>query len=149
MIAYLIPYVMAFTSGGTGYARRWLDHSRRDTSLATATIQDVQLASGTYAAGTAAGTSRWWREHSAAFSSRKTSSSPNLASGTIGTDDATVTAPTTTCYFQQQRGGGEQRAAPRRSAVTRVRRHLTGKGFTVALGRCNCSQAVPVARFPR
>ena len=90
-VAYLIPWNMPFTSGGTATIAAG-STIRGATSLATATVESVQIASGSFAAGTAAGFLNLVEGSLVGTFTSENIVVTNLASGTIGTDDATVTA---------------------------------------------------------
>jgi mannitol-specific phosphotransferase system IIBC component len=128
-IAYLIPLVVAFTSGGTATISSG-STIRGATSGATATVADVQIASGTFAAGTAAGNLTLVEGTLTGTFGSENIVVTNLASGTIGTDDATVTAPTVTCYSNNSAAVA---TASGTSAISRYEGATasTGKGFTV------------------
>src|SRR5262245_41433689 len=91
--AFLL-WAMPFTSGGTATIAPGAT-IRGVTSKALATVRDVMVASGTFAAGTAAG---WFMLEEGSLVGTFTGENivvTNLASGLIGTDDATVTANVT------------------------------------------------------
>jgi len=89
-IAYLIPWVVPFTSGGTAVPVAG-SIIRGAISGATATIDAVQLSSGTFAAGNAVGNFTLVEGTLVnAFGSENVIIT-NPATGSIGTDDATVT----------------------------------------------------------
>lgn len=128
-IAYLIPWVMTFTSGGTAVPAAG-STIRGATSGATATISDVQLVSGTYAAGTAAGNFTLVEGTLTGTFGSENIVITNLASGTIGTDDATVVAPVVhNCAITSAAAAvlAGTSAISRYEGVTAS----TGKGFTV------------------
>jgi hypothetical protein len=89
-IAYLIPWVVPFTSGGTAVPVAG-STIRGATTGATATIDSVQLMSGTYAAGTAAGNFTLVEGTLVNAFGSENIVITNPATGSIGTDDATIT----------------------------------------------------------
>jgi len=87
---YLVPWVVPFSGGGTSEIVAG-STIRGATSGATAQIAIVQLYSGTWAAGDAAGFMTLQEGSLVGTFGSENVVITNLASGTVGTDDATVT----------------------------------------------------------
>jgi len=124
-----LQWTVPFTSAGT--AVPLAGHTIRGaTSAARATIKEVMLASGTYAAGTAAGFFVLEEGSLVGTFGSENIIITNLASGTVGTDDATVTANVT------RNVAIAAAAAPATTAATTISRYEgtaagASKGFTI------------------
>jgi hypothetical protein len=131
-VAFLIPWVVPFTSGGTAVPVAG-STIRGAISGATATIESVQLSSGTFAAGNAVGNFTLVEGTLVNAFGSENIIITNPAVGSVGTDDATVTpAVVHNCAITAQ-------AASVLAGTTAVSRFegtvaSTSKGFTVGLG---------------
>ena len=92
-VAFL-QWVVPFTSGGTSEIAAGA-MIRGATSAATARVEEVMLYSGSFAGGDAAGFLMIEEDSLVGTFGAENIVVTNLASGTIGTDDATVTANVT------------------------------------------------------
>lgn len=127
--AYLIPWTVPFTSGGTATLVSG-STIRGVTSGATATVDSVQLASGTFAAGTAAGNFTLVEGTLTGTFTSENIVITNPATGAIGTDDATVTAAV---VFNCAVTTAAAAVLAGTSAISRYEGSVAsaGKGFTV------------------
>jgi hypothetical protein len=131
-VAFL-NWVVPFSSGGTAEIVAG-STIRGATSLATATVQEVlNTTAGTFAAGTAAGFLVLQEGSLVGTFASENIVITNLASGTIGTDDATITAAVVhNCAITTA-------AAAVLAGTTAVSRYegaagSASKGFTVGVG---------------
>lgn len=127
-VAYL-SWVLPFSSGGTAVIAAG-STIRGATSRATALVDAVQIASGSFAAGTAAGHLILQEGSLVGTFGSENIVVTNLSSGTVGTDDATVTVNVVhNCAITSAAAA----VAAGTSAVSRYEGATasTGKGFTV------------------
>jgi len=141
--AFLAWYV-PFTSGGTAQVVGG-STIRGATSRATANVREVLLASGTWAAGTAAG---WFVLEEGSLVGTFGSENiviTNLASGTVGTDDATVTVNVT----QSLAIAAASAPATGNAAISRYEGTAAqySKGFTIGSTLSATGQLIRFAAF--
>jgi hypothetical protein len=124
-----LGWVVPFSSGGTAEVTAG-SIIRGNTSGARATVSNVLLMSGTWAAGDAAGFLVLQEGSLTGTFGSETVVVQNLASGTIGTDDATVTA---NVVYNAAVAAATTAATTAATSITRYEgtAAATSKGFTI------------------